>query len=106
MEKKSAYYFVGIRERSTGDHPVHKEGCPLMPDSHKIICLGKYESPQDARDEGKKIFNRVAICSFCCRKFSIQSDSVNAFQMTLQENLLTSDQLMAIRENVLQCPLN
>jgi len=102
----SAYYFISIGQRSTGNHTVHKEGCPLMPANHKMICLGKFESPHDALNLGKKLFERSEICSFCCRKCPVQWHSVNSLQMGMKEDFITSGQIVKIRKIALLCPLN
>lgn len=102
----SAYYFISIGQRSTGNHTVHKDGCPLMPANRKMICLGKFESTQDALNLGNKLFERSEICSFCCRKGPVQSHSVNSIQMGKKDKFITSDQIVKIRESAPLCPLN
>ena len=102
----SAYYFISIRPRSTGNHTVHKEGCPLMPDNHKMICLGKFDSPENALNPGTKLFKRSDICSFCCRKGPVQKNSIDFSQIDKKENFVTYDQIVIPRESALLCSLN
>jgi len=102
----SANFFISLRPRINGSHLVHKEGCPLLPDTHTRICLGMFESPEDALNEGKKFFERSDICPFCCKKYQTQMSNTGSSKMHVKENFVSSGQIVVIRESALIFSLN
>jgi hypothetical protein len=57
---------VVIRPQLSENHPVHREGCPFLPDNIKRVYLGEFSSGQDATIESKNLFARSKSCLFCC----------------------------------------
>ena len=66
-EKHMAKYYVNDRAQSTGEHEVHKEGCPFLPLVVSKTYLGEHSSCQLALIEAKKYYNNVDGCATCCR---------------------------------------
>ena len=60
-------YYVNKNAQSNGDHEVHKEGCSYMPSSENRIYLGDFSNCNSAVSAGKKHYDQVDGCYYCCR---------------------------------------
>ena len=61
-------YYVAMRPQTNEIHPVHKEGCPFMPDDGKRIYLGSFISGNEAGMEGRKYYAKSHGCRFCAKE--------------------------------------
>lgn len=59
-------YYVNTRAQLNGDHEVHKENCPWMPDPENKRKLGFFFNCKDAIIEAKKLYPRADGCKHCC----------------------------------------
>ncbi len=60
-----ANYYVNKNPQSTGEHEVHKEGCPYMPQSHNQEYLGNFSTCQEAVQKAAQKYRNVDGCKFC-----------------------------------------
>lgn len=60
-------YYVNKNEQPSGDHEVHKSGCPRLPNRDNRIYLGSFSSCVPAVKEAKKHFNKVDGCGICSK---------------------------------------
>jgi hypothetical protein len=61
-------YYIALRSQTNNRHAVHKEDCPFLPDAEKRICLGYFQSEQQAIREGEKHFRSTGHCRFCMKE--------------------------------------
>lgn len=61
-------YYVAVRPQTNEVHPVHREGCPFMPDDEKRIYLGSFISGNEAGMEGRKYYANSHGCRFCAKE--------------------------------------
>lgn len=59
-------YYVNKNAQLTGEHEVHREDCPWIPDVENRICLGVFYDSRDAVREARKYYNCVDGCAYCC----------------------------------------
>jgi hypothetical protein len=64
----AAKYYVSIRPQINGQHALHKEDCPFLPEDEKRIYLGIFASSQDAIMEGQRHFSGTNVCRFCLKE--------------------------------------
>jgi hypothetical protein len=58
-------YYVNKKAQTTGEHEVHKEGCPTPPDSANRLNLGFFTHCRDAVNEGRKYYTNIDGCKNC-----------------------------------------
>lgn len=85
-EYKEAEYFVEIRPHINHLHPVHKEGCPLMPGPEKLISLGFFKDGNNAVFEGLKYFPCVKGCLYCIRDKPDWSKGETGWSLIAEKN--------------------
>lgn len=61
-----AHYFVQKKPRNNGDHEVHREDCPHLPQAVHRVSLGFFSNCKYAMPEAKKQFDQVNGCAVCC----------------------------------------
>ncbi|HEX2969358.1 MAG TPA: hypothetical protein VHO46_09640 [Bacteroidales bacterium] len=61
-------YYVAVKPQTNEIHSVHREGCPFMPDDNKRIYLGRFQSCDEASNEGRKHFHNSHGCPFCSKE--------------------------------------
>lgn len=59
-------YYVNVQAQNNGDHEIHTELCPHMPNAGNARPLGMYETCYAAVREAAKHFNQVNGCIHCC----------------------------------------
>jgi len=99
-------YFIGNKPAISGSHRVHKEDCPFLPESGKRICLGIFQSPGDAVNEGRRFFERSVKCPFCCKNHQTQADKAGISGNMLTGNFISSGHFALTRDSVLKCCIN
>ena len=60
-------YYVNKNAQPTGEHEIHREGCPYMVLINETIYLGEYASCIDALRAAQRIYSNVDGCFYCCR---------------------------------------
>jgi hypothetical protein len=83
-----AKYYIRLSEDLNGCHPVHKCGCPFIPDEGNRIPLGNKSDWRHAMAEAKKYYSNVNGCYFCNKesydsKFKKMNDMILCFLMSL-----------------------
>jgi hypothetical protein len=88
----AAKYYVSIRPQINGQHALHKEDCPFLPEDERRIYLGMFRSGQNAILEVQKRFSATTVCRFCLKEHQPErtepaySDmSINSFIPTLKQ---------------------
>ena len=61
------HYFVSRSKAKNGVHLVHKAGCSHMPSILSTILLRYHESPENAVQAAKHLFNNSEECELCCK---------------------------------------
>ena len=59
------YYVNRNTQRYTGDHEVHVETCPWMPDADDRSYLGDFDTCRRAVQEAQKHFRQANGCYYC-----------------------------------------
>lgn len=59
-------YYVNDNAQATGEHEVHKEGCPFFPKSTTYI--GLFKSCHLAVELSRTFYSNVDGCFTCCRQ--------------------------------------
>ena len=76
----AAKYLIKCRPRVSGSHTVHREGCPFLTGSADEKCLGCFEYPEKALEEGRRHYKTADCCVFCMKKQSgIRNFTVSVF---------------------------
>ena len=60
-----AYYYVNRNAQPTGEHEVHKEGCPTPPNPENQLGLGYYNTCAEAVVAATAYFSNVDGCANC-----------------------------------------
>lgn len=60
-------YFVNAKAQPSGDHEVHREGCPYMPKPKNRVPLGRFATCQGAVAAARRIFPTADGCYRCSR---------------------------------------
>jgi len=60
-----ANYYVNQKAQPNGDHEVHKEGCPFMPNEANRQYLGDFPSCHGAVKAARRYFPQVNGGKFC-----------------------------------------
>lgn len=58
-------YYVNTNSQVTGEHEVHKDGCPTPADFSNRLYLGYFNSCHEAVREARKQYNNVDGCRNC-----------------------------------------
>ncbi|MFG0285903.1 MAG: hypothetical protein ACF8R7_15915 [Phycisphaerales bacterium JB039] len=58
-------YFVNTNPQPTGEHEVHKEGCPHPPAPSNRKHLGSFTNCREAVREARKHYSNVDGCAYC-----------------------------------------
>ncbi len=69
-------YFISISPRISGNHTIHKQVCPLLPDPGKRIPLGVFQSSTEAVKEGREYFERAESCPFCSKENAVKGEGI------------------------------
>jgi hypothetical protein len=64
-------YFISISPSISGNHTIHKQACPFLPDPGKRIPLGVFRSSPEAVKEGREYFERAESCPFCSKENAV-----------------------------------
>ena len=99
-------YYVAVRPQTNEYHAVHKEDCPFLPEEEKRICLGMFNTDQDAVREGQRHFPRAISCRFCSKEHMAQNKKPVVNEMLVAGNFITSDQLKITWDSALQSSVN
>jgi len=98
-------YYLAVRPQTNKIHPVHKEGCPFMPDDKNRIYLGTFQSEAEAGVEGRKYITKSCSCLFCAKEAVTAEKNLVTSQIT--DNCFpTESQLSLASENSFSCFLN
>ena len=65
-------YYVNDRAQTNGDHEVHEDNCPYMPEPRNRTFLGYFADCTQAITEAKKRYTQVNGCKTCCLKCHTQ----------------------------------
>ena len=60
-------YFISIKPGTGGYNIIHHEECPFLPEEHKRIFLGNFNSSYDAGVAGTRFFRKSYRCPFCSK---------------------------------------
>ena len=61
------HYFVNQNAQISGEHEVHKEGCPYLPAPSNRVNLGLHEHCSTAVAEARRChYRNVDGCFWCC----------------------------------------
>lgn len=60
-----ANYYVNKNTDTQGDHEVHEQACPWLPEEKNRIYLGNYENCKDAVKEAKRYYSKVNGHKYC-----------------------------------------
>lgn len=60
-------YYVNKEAQETGEHEVHKDGCPHPAVYSNREYLGEYYSCEAAVEAAKAFYSNVDGCYYCCR---------------------------------------
>ena len=60
-------YYIGAKPGIDGNYTIHRQDCPLLPDSGRRILMGIFRSPSDALKRGLMFHKRPALCPFCLK---------------------------------------
>lgn len=60
-----AYYYVNQNAQPTGEHEVHKRGCPVFPAEENLTYLGNFKTCHPAVRKARKHYTNVDGCAFC-----------------------------------------
>jgi hypothetical protein len=63
--KKMAQYYVNTQAQATGEHEVHKDGCPHPPDVKNRLNLGDFSSCEQAVRAARTHYSNVDGCYHC-----------------------------------------
>jgi hypothetical protein len=74
-------YYVAVRPLTSGQHGVHKEGCPFISGDEKVVYLGKFNSGKDAEEAGSVYFEKAKCCAFCSKEI-IDKENDGVFILT------------------------
>ena len=58
-------YYVNKNPQANGDHEVHKESCPVLPDEENRRYLGDFATCHEAVREARKIYPTADGCRIC-----------------------------------------
>jgi len=59
-------YYVNRNAQSTGEHEVHRDGCPTPPLYSNRQPLGYFATCRPAVVEARKYYDNVDGCAYCC----------------------------------------
>jgi hypothetical protein len=99
-------YFIAVRPQLNGNHSVHKDNCPFLPEYGKRKYLGQFTDPNDALNEGKKHYSSSHNCLFCTKKQESKLKDLVLAEITEISNLLTSERVTVALENTFMCCVN
>jgi hypothetical protein len=102
----AAKYYLSIRPQINGQHALHKEDCPFLPEDEKRIYLGIFGSGEDAKEEGHRHFARTTVCRFCSKEHQSEKHSSAFHESDINAFLPTNFQISQHREGRLFCFLN
>lgn len=60
-----AGYYVNKREQASGDHEVHREGCPYLPAASNRLYLGQFPSCAPAVQAARQFYAQPDGCYYC-----------------------------------------
>lgn len=61
-------YYVNTSAQPTGEHELHREGCPYLVLINEAIFLGEFSSCADALVVAQRLYSNVDGCYHCCRE--------------------------------------
>ena len=64
----SRYYVNDNAQYPSGDHEVHKTGCPKFPNHDNLTYLGNFSSCRPAVRKAKQIYRMADGCYYCSRE--------------------------------------
>jgi hypothetical protein len=80
-------YFVAVRPQTNGNHPVHKDDCPFLPDDKHRIYLGNYSTGRDAVKEGLRHFDKPVCCPYCNKNHLNQVENHFSYLLTIKDKI-------------------
>lgn len=65
QKTKTMKYYVNKNSQSNGDHEVHDEYCPKLPNLENRIYLGEFSSCHPAVAAAKNYYSKADGCKIC-----------------------------------------
>jgi len=98
-------YFISRNARIIGNHIVHRQGCPFLPEPGKRILLGVFGSPQEAVKKGSGYFRSPVGCQFCLQYYNeIKKPAFN--EGIIDEDFISSSRFKTTWESLLFCSVS
>jgi hypothetical protein len=99
-------YYIAVKPQTNEYHSVHKDDCPFLPAAGKRIELGSFDSPNDALEEGHKLFYRAKCCLFCSAEKQSEPVENELFEVLDFPKKKFSDLCTIAWESALMCSVN
>jgi hypothetical protein len=59
-------YLVNKDPQPSGEHELHRAGCPTSPDEDDQLPLGRFENCREAVSFARRYYSRLDGCRNCC----------------------------------------
>jgi len=99
-------YYIGIKPRSGGYHLIHNEECPFLPEEHKRIFLGNFNSSYNARVAGTKFFRKSYRCPFCSMGHTKAGTGIADPLLNITAENVSFNHIAPTWESALMCGVN
>jgi hypothetical protein len=99
-------YFISIKPGTGGYNMIHHEECPFLPEEHKRIFLGNFNSLYDASIAGTKYFRKSYRCPFCSKGHIKAGTGIADPLLNIITGTVSFYHIAPTWESVLMCGVN
>jgi len=61
------FFYLSNFYQKSGEHEIHVQGCPEMPEMDSLTYLGPFNNSLEALRSAQKRFEDVNVCEHCCK---------------------------------------